>query len=65
MNAALIQFLSGSLPSTGKPHSSITNNLIPNNTTSVTLNLEDKHLDAEKAAFSKTYTSLYSVSGVN
>lgn len=65
MNSALIQFLSSSLPSTGKPRSSITNNLIPNNITSVTLNLEAKHLDPEKSAFSKTSSSLYLASPAN
>lgn len=65
MNSALIQFLSGSLPSTGKPRSSITNNLIPNNITNVTLNLEANHLDPEKSAFNKTSTSLYLDSPAN
>lgn len=47
MNSALIQVPGGSLPSTGKPRSSITNNLIPNNITNVTLNLEAKHQGPE------------------
>lgn len=39
MNSGLMHFLSSSLPSTGKPHSSITNNLIPDNITSVYVTL--------------------------
>lgn len=53
MNSALMQLLSGSLPSTGKPRSSISNNLIPNNITNVTLNLEAKHLDPENRHLAK------------
>lgn len=53
MNSALMQLLSGSLPSTGKPCSSISNNLIPNNITNVTLNLEAKHLDPENRHLAK------------
>lgn len=55
MNSALIQVPSGSLPSPGKPLSSITNTLIPDNITTVTLHLEAKHLGPENQRLARVH----------